>query len=173
MSEKKVQDFLLTTRANSETSAVPRGRRLHTPSPTGPSSPGIPRGDTLRAVCRAPSAQCDCPIAKPHPRRGLQRRRSCRAFCCRSFEFRAKVGSSDGIERAKRFVHEKDRRISRKSAGQSNALPLATRKLIGISRCELGDRQTYQRQYFFDARLDSCGSHRSSFGTSATFSKTV
>ncbi len=83
------------------------------------------------------------------------------------------LGPGDGIECAEGFVHQQDGRLGRQRSRQSNALPLSSGELVGISAGELANRQSYQRQHFFYAGCDLALLPSSSLGTRATFSNTV
>jgi hypothetical protein len=58
-------------------------------------------------------------------------------------EFALKLGASDGIEGAKRLVHEKDGRVGSEGASDADALALAAREFAGTARGKLGRVETY------------------------------
>lgn len=72
-------------------------------------------------------------------------------------EFALKFGARDGIKSAERLVHEKNRRIGSQGAGDADALALASGKLPGKARRELGRIEADQKQEFLDAGADSRG----------------
>ena len=69
-----------------------------------------------------------------------------------SAEFALKFGASDGIQRAERFVHEKDGRVSGKGAGDADALALSAGKFSRGPLCEFAGIETDQAHHFFNTR---------------------
>src|SRR5258708_28112423 len=66
-----------------------------------------------------------------------------------SAEFALQFGAGDGIERAKRLVHEKNWRVGGKGAGDADALALAAGKFTGAARGEFGGIEADKTQQFF------------------------
>jgi len=59
-------------------------------------------------------------------------------------ELALKFGAGDGIEGAKRLVHQKDGRIGGERAGDTDALALAARKFVWMAGGKFGRVETYQ-----------------------------
>ena len=72
-------------------------------------------------------------------------------------EFALKLGASDGIESAERFVHQENRWIGGESAGDSYALPLSSRKFARMAMREFARIEADKVEHFFDARGDAGG----------------
>ena len=51
-------------------------------------------------------------------------------------EFTLKFGAGDGIERAEWLIHQENRWIGRKGAGDADALTLAAGELTGVAVCK-------------------------------------
>ena len=61
-------------------------------------------------------------------------------------EFALKLGAGDGIEGAEGLIHQKNRRIGGKSAGDANALALAAREFTRVAGGKFSGIETYQAQ---------------------------
>lgn len=66
-------------------------------------------------------------------------------------EFALKLGAGDGIECAEGLVHEQDRRIGGKGAGDANALTLATGEFAGTAMSEFARIEADEAEHFLDA----------------------
>ncbi len=64
-------------------------------------------------------------------------------------------GAGDGIECAKRLVHEQDGRIAGKSACDADALALASRELAGVAGGEFASVEADQEEHLADAVADA------------------
>ena len=88
-------------------------------------------------------------------------------------ELTSQLGAGDGIERAERLVHQQHGRLGGQGAGNPTRWRCPPESSCGIALRKLCAGQAYERQHFFYAAAIFAGSHCSSLGTSATFSKTV
>src|SRR6185369_8762794 len=64
-------------------------------------------------------------------------------------EFMLQLRAGDGIERAKRLVHEENLRVSGQRTGQTNTLALSAGKLVRIASGKLVVRQPHELQDLF------------------------
>src|SRR5260370_8398204 len=69
-------------------------------------------------------------------------------------KFAMQVGTRERIESAERLVHQKNRRIGSKCAGDADALTLPSGKLMRITRADV-TVQANQLDGFFDAFCNS------------------
>jgi hypothetical protein len=65
-------------------------------------------------------------------------------------EFLLKLGAGHGIERAKRLVHQQDRRIGGEGAGHANALALAAGEFAGVALREFAGVKADEAEHFLD-----------------------
>jgi len=72
-------------------------------------------------------------------------------------EFALKLGAGDGIEGAEGLIHQKNRRIGGKSAGDANALALAAGKFAGAAMSELARVEANKMEHFINASGDAGG----------------
>ena len=75
-------------------------------------------------------------------------------FALNPKEFVLQAFSRDPVDGAKRFVHQQDRRVGSERAGDTDALALPARKLMGISAGELFRVEPHQFEQFGDTLLD-------------------
>jgi hypothetical protein len=66
-------------------------------------------------------------------------------------EFALELGAGDGIERAEGLVHQKDGGIGGESAGDADALSLATGKFAGAAMREFAGIEADEMEHFIDA----------------------
>jgi len=72
-------------------------------------------------------------------------------------EFALKLGARDGIEGAKGLVHQENRRVGGKGAGDANTLALAAGKFVRVAGRVFGGIETDQGEEFVDAGSDASG----------------
>jgi hypothetical protein len=70
-------------------------------------------------------------------------------------EFALKLGTGDGIEGAEGLVHQENRGIGSKSAGNADALALTARELAGAARGKFGWIEADDAEQFINAGSDS------------------
>ncbi len=67
-------------------------------------------------------------------------------------EFTLKLGAGDGVERAKRLVHEENGGIGGEGAGNADALALAAGEFARVACCEFAETETYEMHHLFKTR---------------------
>src|SRR5262249_8011576 len=70
-------------------------------------------------------------------------------------EFAMNLGAGDGIERAKRLVHQQNWRVGRQRSGDTYTLPLAAGELVWPSLRERYRIESHQFEQFADTRRDA------------------
>ncbi len=66
-------------------------------------------------------------------------------------KFALKFGTGDGIERAERLVHQKNRRIGGEGTRDPHTLALAARKFVGAAMRKFVRIEANQQEHFLDA----------------------
>src|SRR2546425_8696663 len=74
-----------------------------------------------------------------------------------SAELALELGAGDGVERAEGLVHEENRRVGGESAGDADALPLATREFAGAAAGEFARIEADKLEHFVNAGGDAGG----------------
>ena len=70
-------------------------------------------------------------------------------------EFALKFGAGDGIEGAEGFVHQKNRRIGSKSAGDADSLALSAGEFARTAGGKFGWIEAYHAEQLIDTSRDS------------------
>ena len=90
-----------------------------------------------------------------------------------ALELVAELDARHRIERAKRFIHQEDRRIDRERSRHADTLSLAARQFVSPAAGKLRRRQSDERKQLQARAWRRCVGPPSSRGTSVTLSSTV